>query len=88
MVVQRHECIREIVAAPHVELLWILTEFHFIVSMKFFMTINIHFLVMGAKNSPTNLCFRSLWSIMRYTMNLNLIMALICLSSKHDGVSS
>lgn len=28
--------------------------------MKFFMMMNMHFLVMGAKTSPTNLYFRSL----------------------------
>jgi len=52
------------------------------------MIMYMHFVMMTPKTGSINLCSRNLWSIMRYMMNLNLIMNLIYLSSKHDGVSS
>lgn len=82
MVVQRHENKRNLIAAPHAELLRIFAEFHHIVSKKFFRIMNTHFNTMEAKTVLTKFYPRSYWSIMRYMMNLNTIMALIDLSSK------
>lgn len=73
---------RNLIAAPRAELLWIFTEFHHIVSKKFFRIVNMHFNLMEAKAVLTNFYSRNHWSIIRYMMNLNSIMALIFLSSK------
>lgn len=73
---------RNLITAPHAELLWIFTEFHHIVSKKIFRIVNMHFNMMEAKTVLTNFYSRNHWSNMRYMMNLNPIMALIFLSSK------